>query len=435
MKTLSSSFLKAFFLLIMIVQIKPQKSIAQTLNQIESKRVTLSNGWSLTPVGEQITLGDLPLNIAVSPSKKLLAVTNNGQSDQSVQLIDAVNHRVLDSVPMGKSWLGLAFSSDEKSLYASGGFDNIIVHFAIKNNKLVPTDTIVLGKKWPVAIGVAGIAVDDKHHLLYTVTKESNSLYVADLKTNKVIGQYPLGAEGYTCILSPDNNTLYVSCWGCSKVELFDTRKQQFTGSVTVGSNPNDMCLSSNGAFLYVANSNDNSVSVIDVKKRQVIETLNTALFPNAPTGSTTNSVALSEDNKTLYIANADNNCLAVFNVEKPGFSVSKGFIPVGWYPTCVRVVGKNLFVSNGKGLTSLANPLGPNPISKSRNSRVSERDKSKTKQGTIHCRTTKRSYEHNPYPSLMSNYLFMPRLFIKTRPIPKKRNLYGWERRKSDPE
>jgi YVTN family beta-propeller protein len=364
MKTFSFSVLKAILFLLLIIQFM-SKSAAQTLNQIESKRVTLPNGWSLTPVGEQITLGDLPLNIAVSHSKKLLAVTNNGQSDQSVQLIDTKSHRVLDSVPMKKSWLGLAFSDNDKSLYASGGFDNFIVHFLIKNNKLIPSDTIVLGKKWPVNIGVAGLTVDDKHHKLYVVTKESNSLYVADLLTHKVTGQFQLGAEGYTCILSPDNNTLYVSCWGCSKIELFDTQKQQFSGSISVGSNPNDLCLTTNGSYLYVANSNDNSVSVIDVKKREVIETLNAALFPNSPSGSTTNSVALSENNKTLYIANADNNCLAVFNVEKPGNSISNGFIPVGWYPTCVRVVGKSLFVSNGKGLTSLANPFGPNPIKK----------------------------------------------------------------------
>jgi len=364
MKKLLPALFKAIFLLMAMIQIMPH-STAQTLNQIESKRVTLSNGWSVTPVGTQIRLGDLPLNIAVSPSKKLLAVTNNGQSDQSVQLIDATSQKVLDSVPMGKSWLGLAFSSDEKSLYASGGFDNFIVHFAILNNKLVAKDTIFLGKKWPVAIGVAGIAVDDKRHMLYAVTKESNSLYVANLQTRKIVGQYQLGAEGYTCILSPDNNTLYISCWGGQKVEIFDTWNQQFTGSIPVGSNPNDMCVSRNGAFLFVANSNDNSVSVIDLKKRQTIETLNAALFPNSPSGSTTNGVALSEDNKTLYIANADNNCLAVFNVEKPGSSVSKGFIPVGWYPTCVRVVNKTLFVANGKGLTSLPNAYGPNPVNK----------------------------------------------------------------------
>ncbi|MDP4291280.1 MAG: beta-propeller fold lactonase family protein [Bacteroidota bacterium] len=364
MKTLPYSVFKAFILFLLIGCDIPL-SYAQTLSQIESKRVTLSNGWSITPVGDQITLGDLPLNIAVSHSKKLLAVTNNGESDQSVQLIDAANHQILDSVPMGKSWLGLAFSQDDKSLYASGGHDNFIVHFSIKNSKLVPLDTIVLGKKWPVKIGVAGLAVDDKHHALYVVTKENNSLYVADLLTHKVTGQYPLGAEGYTCILSPDNNILYISCWGCSKIEMFDTRKQQFTGAVPVGSNPNDLCLTSNGSFLFVANSNDNSVSVIDTKKRQVVETLNAALYPDSPSGSTTNGVALSEDNKTLYVANADNNCLAVFNVEKPGNSVSKGFIPVGWYPTCVRILNKTIFVSNGKGLTSPANPFGPNPVKK----------------------------------------------------------------------
>ena len=364
MKTLSLLIFKAFILLLLLVPSTLQ-SVAQSLDQIESKRITLPNGWSLTPVGKQITLGDLPLNIAVSPSKKLLAVTNNGQSDQSVLLIDAATHHVLDSVTMEKSWLGLVFSSDEKSLYASGGLDNLIVRFTIKKNKLIPNDTIKLGKKWPVNIGVAGIAVDDKHHLLYAVTKENNSLYVADTRTNKVLGKYQLGGEGYTCILSPDNTTLYVSCWGCEKVALFDTRKQQFSGSIAVGSNPNDLCLTRDGSFLFVANSNDNSVSVIDVKKRTVIETLNTALFSGSPSGSTTNSVALSEDNKTLYIANADNNCLAVFNVEKPGNSTSKGFIPVGWYPTCVRVVNKTIFVSNGKGLSSMANPLGPNPVKK----------------------------------------------------------------------
>jgi len=71
----------------------------------------------------------------------------------------------------------------------------------------------------------------------------------------------------------------------------------------------------------------------------------------------------LSEDEKTLYVANADNNCLAVFDISKPGFSKSKGFIPTGWYPTNVKIIGNKIFVSNGKGFSSMANPFGPNPI------------------------------------------------------------------------
>jgi YVTN family beta-propeller protein len=338
---------------------------AQSLKEIETGRVALPNGWKLSPVGKLLPLGDLPLNMAVSPSKKLIAVTNNGQSDQCIQLIDAAKMQLLDSVVIAKGWLGLTFSKDGKYLYASGGNDNWIMRYQIKNNRIVPFDTLVIGKKWPERISIAGIAVDNRQQLLYTVTKENNSLYVLDLQSKTIKNKIPLGGEGYTCLLSDDNKNLYITCWGCDKVIVYDTEKQAVESSVPVGDNPNDLCITHNGKYLFVGNANDNSVSVISTEKNRVIEVLNAALFPDSPSGSTTNSVALSEDEKTLYVANADNNCLAVFDVSNPGNSKSKGFIPTGWYPTCVRVIKDNIFVSNGKGLTSKANPFGPSPVSK----------------------------------------------------------------------
>ncbi len=118
------------------------------------------------------------------------------------------------------------------------------------------------------------------------------------------------------------------------------------------------MCVTSDGSYLFVANANDNNVSVIDTRQLRVLENLNTALYPDAPTGSTTNSVALSSDEKTLYIANADNNCLAVFDVSVPGRSKGKGFIPTGWYPASVRIAGDRILVANGKGMTSCQFPM-----------------------------------------------------------------------------
>jgi YVTN family beta-propeller protein len=338
---------------------------AQTLGEIESNRVLLPNGWKLTPVGKLLPLGDLPLNIALSPSKKLAAITNNGYGVQTIQLVDVDREVILDSIVIGKSWLGLTFSGDGKYLYASGGNDNIIIRYAVNNNKLVSYDTITIGKKWPVKISIAGIALDDTKNRLYAVTKENNSLYVIDTQSKKVLSQHPLGGEGYTCLLSPDHKMLYISCWAGSKIALFDTNLEKITGSVPVGSHPNDLCVTKTGQFLFVANADDNSVSVIDTRKMSVIETLNTALYPDAPSGSTTNSVALSSNEKTLFIANADNNCLSVFNVSIPGNSKSMGFIPTAWYPTCVRVARNKILVSNGKGLTSKPNPYGPNPLRK----------------------------------------------------------------------
>jgi len=359
--------MKNTFTLLLLIGLTIQIQ-AQIPDELSSRRVLLPNGWQLTPVGKILPLGDLPLNIAVSPNKKLAAVTNNGQITQTIQLIDVKKGIVTDSVIIGKSWLGLIFSDDGKSLYASGGNDNLIIRYTIRKNELINSDTIRLGKPWPEKISVAGIAIDDQKKILYTATKENNSLYAIDLITKSIISRTQLDGEGYTCLLSPDKKTLYVSCWGCDKVVLFDTYQQKITGPITVGDNPNDMCITSDGHYLFVANANDNNVSVIDTKQNKVIETLNTALYPDAPSGSTTNSVALSSDEKTLYIANADNNCLAVFDVSVPGRSKGKGFIPTGWYPTSVRVAKNKILVSNGKGMTSLANPYGPNPVRRGEN-------------------------------------------------------------------
>jgi DNA-binding beta-propeller fold protein YncE len=363
MKTLNHAIF-IFPLLIYFAVFSTIPISGQTLKEIMSNQVSLPNGWKLSPVGKMLSLGDLPLNIAVHPSGKMLAVTNNGQSTQSIQLIDAAKMQLLDSVPIRKSWLGLTFSKDGKYLYASGGNDNWIIRYQLKNKKLAAYDTLIIGKPWPEKISIAGIAVDDKQQLLYTVTKENNSLYVYDLKLRKVKKQIPLGGEGYTCLLSNDGNMLYITCWGCDKVILYDTRRQEMAGWIPVGDNPNDMCIIGNDKFLFVCNANDNSVSVISLEQKRVIEILNSALYPNSPSGSTANSVALSNDEKTLYIANADNNSLAVFDVSNPGKSFSKGFIPTGWYPTCVRVVGETIFVANGKGLSSKPNPYGPSPES-----------------------------------------------------------------------
>ena len=335
---------------------------SQTLEEIGSKRITLSNGWSITPVGKMVPLGDLPLNIAVSSSKKLVAVTNNGQSTQQVILIDGKKFTVLDSAEMGKSWLGLVFSGDGRSLYASGGNDNWVVRFSVKSGRLLPADTFRLGDPWPEKIWVAGIQVDDARQLLYAVTHENNSLYIYDLKERKTLNRLSLGGEGYTCLLSPDNSELYISCWGCDRVEILDTRTREFKAFISVGDHPNDLCITRNGKTLFVANANDNSVSVIDLGRHKVVEVLNAALYPDAPPGSTSNSLSLGNEDKTLYVANADNNCLAVFDVSSPGSSSGKGFIPTGWYPACVRVADNKILVANGKGNSNVVNVHGPNP-------------------------------------------------------------------------
>src|SRR5439155_21568283 len=123
-------------------------------------------------------------------------------------------------------WFGLKFSADEKYLYASGGNDNWILQYAVTNNKLVLSDSIRLGEKWPEKISPAGLEIDDAQKLLYVVTRENNSLYIIDLKTKQVVQRIQLSAEAYTCLLSPDKKELYISLWGGDQLLVFNTGKK-----------------------------------------------------------------------------------------------------------------------------------------------------------------------------------------------------------------
>lgn len=338
--------------------------VTEAYKQLAAKRVGLPNGWSLTPPGRSLDLDDLPLTIAVSPSRKLLAVTNNGQSTQRLTLIDPAAEQVLDTVTVAKAYVGLAFSDDEQRLYASGGNDNTILVYAIENRKLRATAPIELGKPWPVRISPVGLCLDDARNRLYVVTKEDSALYVVDTEARRVLSRTNLGAAAYTCVLSPKKDELYVSRWGGASVAVVNVAGDvpRLAATIPTSKNPNDLLLTRDGAHLFVANGNDNTVALIDVPNRRVLETLTASLFPNAPVGTTPNGLALTDDEQTLYIANADNNCLAVFDVSQKGHSRSAGYIPTGWYPTAVRVIGDKLFVTNGKGFSSKANPKGPNP-------------------------------------------------------------------------
>ncbi len=112
------------------------------------------------------------------------------------------------------------------------------------------------------------------------------------------------------------------------------------------------MGLSPDGAFLFVANANSDSVSVVDTVSFRVRETISVRPDPNLPFGSITNALAVSKDGRTLFVANGGNNAIAVVKLSaKSGkSSVVRGFIPTGWFPGGVCTDGTNLYIANVKG-------------------------------------------------------------------------------------
>lgn len=328
----------------------------------------LPNGWKVTPAGMHVPLGDLPLRIVVSPDGKFLVATNNGQGEQGLNVIDLERQKNVLTLPLKNAWLGLAFSPDGKNLFVSGGGDNKVFIYNFKEGFPDPAGEIVFGDR-EKELFVSGLCVDSPANRLYVALNLSNELGVVDLKTKSIAKRIPVGDHPYTCAVSKDGNSVYVSNWGGRTVSEVDARALRETRRISVGDHPNDIVLSPDGKHINVANANSNSVSVVGLANHRTVETVSVALYPRSPIGSTTNSLAVSRDGRRLFVANADNNAVAVIALSRDGHrqSLVEGFIPVGWYPTAVALSRdeKTLYVANGKGLMSKPNPKGPNPYEK----------------------------------------------------------------------
>ena len=332
----------------------------------------LPNGWRIAPAGKNVMIGDLPLNMVMSPDGRFVVVTNNGWTKPTLNVFDTAHEMVVGrTMPLDNAWLGLAWSTDGTRLYAAGAAENTIYEFTWAKGALTEAGRIALGQPERRSGGeflnagfVGGLAAGPDGSKLYAVQVFGQALSAIDLQTRKESKKVSLPAEPYTTVVSPDGRTVFVSLWGGSRVLMFSADTLAPIGEIPVGPHPNAMVFSKDGTRLFVACANTNAVYVIDVPARAAREQISVALYPGAPVGSTPNALALSPDGETLLVANSDNNTVAVVDIEKPGSSEVEGWVPVGWYPTSVMFSrdGSKFFVLNGKGTTSEQNVRGPQP-------------------------------------------------------------------------
>lgn len=337
----------------------------------------LPNGWRITPAGKAIgEMGDLVLNLVPSPDGRVVISVNSGFLPHAIDVFDAKTHQKIQHIDLTSTWLGMAWSSDSRTLYVSGGnasgsaskADPIsaIYEFTYANGRLSekPTGKLVETVD-PKLVWWSGVAYLSSKHLVYAANRGTGSgpsdIVVFDAKSRQVVTRIPVETTPYQTVLTPDGKRLFVSNWSSESVSVIDTGTNKVISTLHVGMNPNDMKLSSDGR-LFVACSNDNTVYVIDAHKLQVIERLSTTLTPLAPEGSTPDALAIDNTRKLLYIANADNNSIAVAHIENPAHSTIIGFIPTGWYPSALLLTDQDrtLYIGNAKGEEGHPDPNGP---------------------------------------------------------------------------
>jgi len=326
----------------------------------------LPNGWRIAPAGRHLTVGDLPLAMVESPDGRYLIVSNDGYGKPTLSVVDVDRMLIRGHVNVEHAWLGLAWHPDGTRLFSSGAGESSVRELHWTGSALTAAATHVLERPSKESF-VAGVAVSPDGERLYAVHALGERLSIVDVRDTespRAPESVALPAEGYGVLAAPDNKTLYVSLWGGARVLVFDAVSLERRGEITVGEHPTAMVLSKDGARLFVACAKTNAVWVVDLASGAAREQISVALHPGAPAGATPNALALSPDGATLLVANADNNAVAVVDVSRPGASQVKGFIPTGWYPTAARFSGdgKRIYVLSGKGLSSLANPRGPQP-------------------------------------------------------------------------
>jgi YVTN family beta-propeller protein len=320
----------------------------------------LPNGWTITPAGQITSLGTLPLRVVEDPSGRWLAVSNSGYGPQSVSIVDERTGAVVASSSIAKTFYGLAFAPDGKTLYASTAADGGVRRFAFDPNSGALKD---LGA-WQIGTGtqwIAGLAVSADARVVYAASNATNELVALDASNGGKLWTAKVGDQPYAVALAKTGNAVYVSDWTGAAVDVVNAASGESIAHIQVGSHPNALLVSADGASLYVACANDNTVYAIDTKTNSVRAHFDVALFPNSPEGSTPDGLALSTDGKTLFVADAGNNAVAALDLAS---GVVIGAIPLGWYPTDVLVThdGSQLIALDGRGIAGHANPLYPHP-------------------------------------------------------------------------
>ncbi len=325
----------------------------------------LPNGWTISPVGEQIPVTDLPLNILPLPDSRHVLVATSGYNAHELSLIDLEKKMVVDRKSVRESWFGLATSPRFDRLWWSGGGSNFVHRLDLQGLKLSHVETDPRGEGRGGALRGkshfrSGLALDPERKVLYSLDIDNGTIAAVDPETGKELRTAPAGSRPYDVSLTRNGNLLYVSDWAGRTVHVVDPADLRTTARIAVGEHPNQIAVHPSDDRLFVACASSDMIAVIDTRRGIVTETIHTALFPQAPEGSTPDAIAIAPDGKTLFVANADNNCVAVIDIGTPSKSCVKGFIPTGWYPTAVAVTpdGKNLLIGVGKG-----NQTKPNPI------------------------------------------------------------------------
>ncbi|MDX2064229.1 MAG: alkaline phosphatase family protein [Fimbriimonadaceae bacterium] len=315
-------------------------------------------------------VGSLPVNMRLSPDGKYVAVTNAGFRQQ-ISVLDSRSGKLVSKVEFNEGrrgnkdalYWGLNFVQSPGGpthLWVSNGVQDKLTRFTltadgqltdrIEREDKAPNDTTGLPYHFAgVAATAEGVyhVTNQSHHMndftgkLVVWTGES-----AEPAKRIDVGGFPLDVcalpDGRVSVSSEMDGGVYF-------IQPASGEKK----FIATGENPTHQLVSANKKQLFVANSNSDTISVIDLASGRVVRSI--LIRPGAMRGLPGfTPLGIAQDAKTgmLFVAVADLSAVAVVN---PAKGDVLGYLPVGWYPSAVAVSPTGqLFVANGKGVDAM---------------------------------------------------------------------------------
>ena len=391
--------------------------------QVDSSSVNLPSSKTLTvpSPGHLGSTNTFPATMVISPDGAFAALLNDGHGAQeslgrqSIAVLNLATNQISD-YPDARFpedahqsyFIGLAFSSNGKHLYASvgsltdptgaraGNTGNGIAVYSFAKGKVAPERFIpialqrlpsgkrlAIGLKAPPQMAISypsGMAVisDGGHDKLLIANNLSDSVVLLDPATGKILQTFDLSTKAlvpssfpYTVVASADGRRAWCSLWNASQVAELDLtagvvtswiKLKQPQDALEPGSHPSGMLLSPDEKTLYVALSNADQVAEVSTTDGTVSGLLSTVSPGQKFPGSYPTALAQSNDGKYLFVATSSLDAVAVFDTSTQPSSNAQapqsalGFIPTDWYPSALAVRGDNLLIATAKGQGS-----GPN--------------------------------------------------------------------------
>ena len=289
----------------------------------------LPTDWHLSPpLGDAADTGTMPQGLALSPDDTQLAVVDSGVNPPDLRVLDVRGLQEARVIPL-RGAFGTPVWASAREVLVPGGSTDAVLAVDVPSGRV---SEIPAGDYVTALSRTDDGAIDAANDLAGTVMRVGRG----NPQTWHT-GAHPAAVLEY-------KNVTYVANRGESSVTILPSGE-----SIAVDLHPAALALSADGTQLYVACSDADAVDVVSTANNTVVARIPVGLPQGR--GASPNALAVAPDG-TVYVSLGAQNAVAEIRNER---LVARA--PTGWYPDGVAVDDRNVYVSDGLGERSPANP------------------------------------------------------------------------------